>query len=158
ANGLVAKVMTYGGIITELHTPDRDGKLDNICLGFDSLQGYLAGHPFFGAIAGRVANRIARGKFTLDGTEYSLFVNNGPNAPHGAKEGFDRKVWKAEPFEKGGAVGLKLTRTSPDGEEGYPGNLSSIVTYTLTNANELRIDYEATTDKATPINLTNHAY
>lgn len=158
SNGLIVKVMTYGGIITEIHTPDRDGKLDNITLGFDNLQSYLAGHPFFGAITGRVANRIANGKFTLDGKEYQLFVNNGPNALHGGKEGFDKKVWKAEPFEKPDGVGVTLTRTSPDGEEGYPGNLACTVTYTLTNKNELRIDYQATTDKATPVNLTNHAY
>jgi aldose 1-epimerase len=158
ANGVTAKIMTYGGIITELHVPDRDGKFEDVVLGFDNLKQYLAGHPFFGAIAGRVANRIAKGKFTLDGKEYSLFINNGPNSLHGGKVGFDKKVWKAEPTEKADGVALKMTYTSPDGEEGYPGTLCTTVTYTLTNANELRIDYTATTDKPTILNLTNHSY
>jgi aldose 1-epimerase len=158
ANGVQAKIATYGGIVTELHVPDRDGKLADVVLGFDNLQSYLAGHPFFGTITGRVANRIAKGKFTLDGKEYKLAVNNGPNSLHGGLQGFDKKVWKAEPIEASDGVGVKLSYLSKDGEEGYPGNLSVTVTYTLTNQNELRIDYQATTDKATPVNLTNHSY
>jgi aldose 1-epimerase len=158
SNGMKAKITTYGGIVTELHAPDRDGKLADVVLGFDDLKSYLAGHPHFGAIAGRVANRIAKGKFTLDGKEYKLFVNNGPNSLHGGKVGFDKKVWKAEPFEGKDGVGVKMTYTSPDGEEGYPGTLTTTMTYTLTDKNELRIDYHATTDKPTIVNLTNHSY
>jgi aldose 1-epimerase len=158
ANGVQAKITNYGGIVTELHVPDRDGKLGDVVLGFDNLPSYLAGHPFFGAIAGRVANRIAKGKFTLDGKEYKLAINNGPNSLHGGLQGFDKKVWKAEPIETADAVGVKLSYLSKDGEEGYPGDLSVTVTYALTNQNELRIDYKATTDKATPVNLTNHSY
>ena len=158
SKGMTAKIMTYGGIITELHVPDRAGKLDDVVLGFDDLDGYLKGHPYFGAITGRVANRIAKGRFTLDGTEYKVATNNGPNALHGGKEGFDKKVWKAEPVKSADGPSLKLTYVSPDGEEGYPGTLTSMVTYTLTDKNELRIDYRATTDQPTPINLTNHTY
>jgi aldose 1-epimerase len=158
ANGLTAKIITYGGIITELQTPDRTGKLENITLGFDNLKGYLAGHPYFGALIGRVGNRIAKAKFTLDGKEYTLAANNGPNSLHGGKKGFDKVVWKAEPLTTPKAVGLKLSYLSRDGEEGYPGNLATTVTYWLTNDNELKIDYVATTDKATPVNLTHHGY
>lgn len=156
AAGMQAKIITYGGIVTHLLAPDRDGKLGDVVLGFDDLDGYLKGHPYFGALIGRVGNRIAKGKFTLDGKEYTLAVNNGPNALHGGLKGFDKKVWRARPAEDGNA--LHLTYESPDGEEGYPGNLSVSVTYTLTPANELRINYTATTDKATPVNLTNHSY
>jgi aldose 1-epimerase len=156
--GMTAKVITYGGIVTELLAPDRDGKADNVVLGFDNLKDYLAGHPFFGALAGRVANRIAKAKFTLDGKEYRLAANNGPNSLHGGKKGFDKVVWKAEPIMASAAVGVELRYLSPDGEEGYPGNLSAKVTYYLTNSNELKIDYVATTDKATPVNLTHHGY
>jgi aldose 1-epimerase len=158
SRGMTAKIITYGGIITELHVPDRGGKLDDVVLGFDNLDAYLKGHPYFGAITGRVANRIAKGRFTLDGKEYKLATNNGPNALHGGLQGFDKKVWKAEPVKGGDGPGLKLSYVSPDGEEGYPGNLTTTVTYTLTDNNELRIDYQATTDKATPVNLTNHSY
>jgi aldose 1-epimerase len=158
ANGMKVKIITYGGIITELWTPDRDGKLDDVVLGFDDLKGYVSGHPYFGAIVGRVGNRIAKGKFTLDGKEYTLATNNGPNHLHGGKEGFDKKVWKAETIKSDDGAALKLTNVSPDGEEGYPGKLASTVVYTLTNKNELRIDYSASTDKATPVNLTNHSY
>lgn len=157
--GVQAKIITYGGIIRELRVPDRDGKLGDVVLGFDNLEGYLKGHPYFGAIIGRVGNRIAKGKFALDGKEYTLAVNNGPNSLHGGLKGFDKKIWKAEllPDEPAGPA-VRLTYLSPDGEEGYPGNLSATVTYTLTDKNELRIDYLATTDKATPVNLTNHSY
>jgi aldose 1-epimerase len=158
ALGMKAKIMTYGAILTELHVPDHDGKLEDVVLGFDGVKSYLAGHPYFGATTGRVANRIAKGKFTLDGKEYTLFVNNGPNALHGGKKGFDKVVWKAEPVQSADGVGVKFSYVSPDGEEGYPGNLSTTVTYTLTNQNELKIDYHATTDEATPVNLTNHTY
>jgi aldose 1-epimerase len=158
AAGMQAKIITYGGIITELLVPDRAGKWGDVVLGFDDLKGYLAGHPYFGAIVGRVANRIAKGKFTLDGKEYTLAINNGPNALHGGKKGFDKVVWQAKPAETADGVSLTLTYVSPDGEEGYPGNLTASVTYTLTKQNELKIDYSATTDKATPINLSNHSY
>jgi aldose 1-epimerase len=155
ANGLVAKVTNYGTIISELHVPDRDGKYGDVVLGFDNLEQYLKGHPCFGCTVGRVANRIAKGRFTLDGKTYTLAVNNGPNHLHGGLEGFDKKVWKAEP-QQGAAV--KFTYTSPDGEEGYPGTLMAAVTMTLTDDNGLRLDYSATTDKPTPVNLTNHSY
>jgi aldose 1-epimerase len=158
ASGMKAKVMTYGAILTELDVPDRDGKLGDVVLGFDDLKGYLAGHPYFGAVVGRVANRVAGGKFTLDGKEYKLAVNNGPNALHGGLKGFDKVVWQAEPVKAADGVAVKLSYVSPDGEEGYPGKLSVTVTYTLTNQNELKIDYTATTDKATPVNLSNHSY
>ncbi len=158
ANGLEVRAMTYGGIIVSLKVPDRNGKLDDVTLGFDSLDGYLGGHPYFGAIIGRYGNRIGKAKFTLDGVEYKLPVNNGPNSLHGGNKGFDKVVWQAEPFDKPDSVGVVFTRTSPDGEEGYPGNLQVKVTYSLTDKNELIFDYEATTDKATPVNLTNHTY
>jgi aldose 1-epimerase len=156
--GMKAKVISYGAILTELQVADRDGKFDNVVLGFDDLKGYLTRHPYFGATVGRVANRIAKGKFTLDGKEYSLAVNNGPNALHGGLKGFDKAVWKAESFQNPDGVGVKFSYLSKDGEEGYPGNLSVTVTYTLTEHNEIKIDYSATTDKATPINLSNHSY
>jgi aldose 1-epimerase len=156
--GLVVKVMTYGGIITSVQTPDRKGKLGEITLGFDSLEDYLKGHPFFGALCGRVANRIAKGKFTIEGREYQVAVNNGVNHLHGGIKGFDKVVWKAKAIERPGEVALELQYVSADGEEGYPGALSTKVTYALTAANELRIAYEATTDKTTTLNLTNHTY
>jgi aldose 1-epimerase len=155
ANGLVAKITNYGAIITELHVPDRNGTLGDIALGFDNLRQYLEGHPYFGATVGRVANRIAGGKFTLDGKTYTLAVNNGTNHLHGGLKGFDKVVWKAE--AQAGA-GVKFRYTSPDGEEGYPGTLAVTVAMALTDANELSIDYSASTDKSTPVNLTNHTY
>jgi aldose 1-epimerase len=155
--GITAKVMTYGAIVTELDVPDRQGKPGDVVLGFDSLEGYLAGHPYFGAAVGRVANRIAKGKFTLDGREYSLAVNNGPNTLHGGLKGFDKVVWKAEDVSGPAGPAVKLSYLSRDGEEGYPGNLAASVTYTVT-PDALRIDHTATTDKATPVNLTNHSY
>ena len=158
SNGLEVRAITYGGIIVSLRTPDRNGKLEDIVLGFDKLDGYLGKHPYFGAIIGRYGNRIGNAKFALDGVEYKLAANNGPNALHGGLKGFDKAVWKAQSFENDKGVGVVFTHTSPDGEEGYPGNLSAKVTYTLTNQNELIFDYEATTDKPSPINLTQHTY
>ena len=158
AHGIRARILTYGGIIQTLETPDRAGKLDDVVLGFDDMPGYVKSSPYFGAIVGRYGNRIARGRFTLDGKTYTLAINNGPNALHGGIKGFDKVVWTAKPFKSDSGVGIVLTHTSPDGDEGYPGTLHAKVTYTLTDANELAIDYEATTDKATPVNLTNHTY
>jgi aldose 1-epimerase len=155
ANGLLAKVTNYGTIITELHVPDRQGSLGDVVLGFDKFAPYLKEHPFFGATVGRVANRIAKGRFTLDGKTYTLAVNNGPNHLHGGLKGFDKMLWKAEPMA-GAAV--RFSYTSPDGEEGYPGTLEVTVTMTVTDANELRLDYAATSDKPTPVNLTNHSF
>ena len=156
--GMVAKVITYGAILTEIRVPDRHGKVGNIVLGFDTLDQYVKGSPFFGATTGRVANRIAKGRFKLEGKEYTLAVNNGPNHLHGGIKGFDKKVWRAEPMETKEGPAVKFSYTSPDGEEGYPGKLAVTVIYTLTERNELRIDYTATTDQATPVNLTNHSY
>lgn len=158
ANGMEVKAITYGGIITSLKVPDKSGTLGDVVLGYDGLQGYLDKSPFFGAIVGRYGNRIGKGRFTLDGKTYSLPINNGENHLHGGPNGFDKKVWKAEPFERADAVGVAFTHTSPDGDMGYPGTLQAKVTYTLDNDNRLRFDYEATTDKATPINLTQHTY
>jgi aldose 1-epimerase len=158
-NGVKVKVITYGGIITEIHTPDKDGKFADIVLGFDDLKGYVSGgSPYFGCITGRVCNRIAKARFTLDGKEYKLEANNGPNTLHGGKVGFDKKVWKGEATMTAAGPSVKLTYTSKDGEEGFPGNLSCTVTYTLTSDNGLKIDYFATTDKTTVVNLTNHTY
>jgi aldose 1-epimerase len=157
-NGLSARIIDYGGILTELHTPDKDGKFADVALGFDDLKGYLKGHPFFGSNAGRCANRIAKGKFTLDGKEYTLATNNGPNHLHGGNKGFDKQIWRAEIGQLATGPTLKLTYTSKDKEEGYPGNLSATVQYTLTNDNELRVDYSATTDKPTVCNLAHHSY
>jgi aldose 1-epimerase len=153
-HGMVAKVTDYGAILTQLLVPDRNGKPGNVVAGFENLEGYLKGHPFFGATTGRVANRIAKGRFSLDGKEYKLAINNGPNHLHGGLKGFDKVMWAAKPSDNS----VEFTYLSPDGEEGYPGNLRVKVVYTLTENNELRIDYEAETDKATPINLTNHSY
>jgi aldose 1-epimerase len=158
ARGIRMRVLTYGGIIQTLETPDRAGKLDDVVLGFDDLQGYVKSSPYFGAIVGRYGNRIARGRFTLDGQTYTLAVNNGPNHLHGGIKGFDKVVWAAESFRSDTAAGLVLTHMSPDGDEGYPGTLRAKVTYTLTNRDELAIDSEATTDKPTIVNLTNHTY
>ncbi len=158
AHGMIVKVMTYGGIVTQIVVPDRNGKMGDVVLGFDSLDEYLAGDPYFGATVGRVGNRIAKGKFTLDGQEYTLATNNGPNALHGGLKGFDKVVWQAAPISTGDEPSVRMTYLSKDGEEGYPGNLKAEVTFTVTKDNALRIDYKATTDKATPINLTNHSY
>jgi aldose 1-epimerase len=155
---ITAKVMTLGGIVTEVDVPDRDGKLADVVLGFDNLESYLAGHPHFGALTGRFANRIAKGRFTLDGKEYKLAINNGPNSLHGGLKAFDKVVWKGEDVSGPDGPAVKMSYLSPDGEEGYPGDLSVSVTYTITSDDALRIDYSATTDKATPVNLTNHSY
>lgn len=156
--GLRVTIITYGAMITSVEAPDREGRFANITLSRDSLADYLAGHPYFGCVVGRYANRIARGRFALDGVEYTLATNNGPNHLHGGIKGFDKHVWRAQPVQREGAVGVELVHTSPDGDEGYPGALTVTVTYTLNDDNELWIDYQATTDKPTVVNLTNHAY
>ena len=157
-NELKVKVMTYGATMTSVDLPDRDGHFKNVTLYLDSLEDYLAGHPFFGSVAGRYANRIAGGKFTLDGTEHVLAANNGPNHLHGGEIGFDKAVWQAEAIGGEDEVSIELTLVSPDGDEGYPGKLMAKVTYRLTNEDELRIEYYARTDKPTHVNLTNHTY
>ena len=158
ANGITARIITYGAMLTELHVPDRDGNSGDIVLGFNNLESYLEGHPYFGCTTGRVANRIAKGKFSLNGKDYTLATNNGPNHLHGGDKGLDKRVWDAREVKASNGVAVEFHYLSPDGEEGYPGNLDIHVTYTLTNDNELRIDYKATTDQATPVNLTNHSY
>jgi len=155
AHGLRARVMTWGAQLIEMTVPDRAGKLADVTLGYDTLEPYLQPHPFFGSIAGRFANRIALGRFTLDGHTYTLATNDGANHLHGGKRGFDKRNWAAKVT---GENAVRFTYVSPDGEEGYPGRLTTSVTYTLTEANELRLDYTATTDAPTVVNLTNHAY
>lgn len=157
-HGITTQIMTYGGVIMSLRTPDRTGAVSDIVLGFDTLADYQARSPFFGCITGRYANRIANGKFVLDGTTYLLATNNGPNHLHGGLRGFDKVVWRAETAQTADEVTLHLRYRSQDGEEGYPGQLDVTVSYTLTNQNELRLDYRATTDKPTILNLTNHTY
>ncbi len=158
ANGVRAKIATYGGIVTELYMPDKDGNMADVVCGHKTLAEYEAGHPYFGSLIGRYGNRIGKGKFTLEGKEYTLAANNGENHLHGGDVGFDKKVWKAEAVESDNSVGVKLTYVSVDGEEGYPGRLTSTVVYELTRDNELKIDYKATTDEATVLNLTHHGY
>ena len=158
SKGVEARITDYGGIVVSLKVPDRSGKMDDVVLGFDNLDGYLKGHPFFGALVGRYGNRIGKGRFTLNGVEYKLATNNGENHLHGGIKGFDKAVWKAKELKSNNGVGLELSYLSKDGEEGYPGNLSVRVVYTLTDKNELKIDYFATTDKDTVLNLTNHSY
>lgn len=156
-NGMQVSVINYGGAITRLLVPGKNGELGDVVAGFTSLDGFLqAGNPYFGALIGRYGNRIARGKFTLDGKEYTLAGNNNGNSLHGGNKGYDKVYWNIEKLP--GDTILLLTYKSKDGEEGYPGNLDVQVSYTLSSANELRIAYKATTDKATPVNLTNHAY
>jgi aldose 1-epimerase len=155
--GMTAQITTYGGILVGLTAPDKDGKFEDVTLGFDSLTTYVKSNPYFGALIGRYGNRIAKGKFTLDGKPYTLVVNNMVNHLHGGTIGFDKVLWTAAPVD-GDEPALKLTYTSNDGEEGYPGNLSVTVVYTLQKDNALKIDYEATTDKPTVVNLTNHTY
>jgi aldose 1-epimerase len=158
AKGSVAKIMTYGGTVVELLVPDKNGKLGDIILGFDNLKDYEEKSPYFGCLIGRYGNRISNAKFTLDGKEYTLAANNNGQHLHGGIKGFDKVVWDAEPIESKQGPALKLHYLSKDTEEGYPGNLDVTVTYTLTNDNELKIDYYATTDKPTVCNLTNHCY
>jgi aldose 1-epimerase len=156
--GTRLKVLSYGGIVQSLEIPDRHGRYKNVSLGFDNIEDYVAGSPYFGALIGRYGNRIAKGRFTLDGKSHQLSVNDGVNSLHGGAKGFDKRVWDIEPFTKGSDVGLHLYYTSVDAEMGYPGTLKAKVTYTLTKHGDWRIDYEATTDKATVVNLTSHVY
>lgn len=158
AHGTSAKLITYGATLTELWLPDRTGKPSDVVLGFDNLQGYVGKHPWFGATVGRVANRIAKGKFTLEGKDYSLEINDPPNNLHSGSKGLSHVVWRAEPLHEPDAAAVRFSYRSPDGDGGFPGNLPVTLTYQLTNNNELKLEYTATTDKATPVNLTNHSY
>jgi aldose 1-epimerase len=159
-DGVIVKLISRGATLTEWHVPDKNGKMADVVFGFDDIAGYESKeNGYFGCTTGRVANRIAGGKFKIDGKEYQVAKNNGPNALHGGvKRSLDKVVWDGKPFENAEGQGVEFTYVSPDGEEGYPGKLSTKVTYTLTDSNEVKIDYEATSDKATPINLTNHTY
>jgi aldose 1-epimerase len=162
-NGITVKIISYGGIITSLSVPDKYGNFNNIVLGFDVLHEYinpkyLKGCPYLGAVIGRYANRISKGKFSLGGKEYKLVINDGPNHLHGGTTGFDKVIWKAEEIKSHDLAGLKMEYYSPDMEEGYPGNLNITVIYTLTEQNELKIEYEGTIDKPCPVNLTQHSY
>ena len=156
--GMTVKITNYGGIITSIEVPDKNGNIADVTLGFDSLQPYLDGCPYFGALVGRYANRIAKGRFELDGKTYELAVNNGPNALHGGIKGFDKVIWTPKEFIKDDECGLQLNYLSKDGEEGYPGNLEVMVIYSLKSGSRLSIEYFAKTDKATPVNLTYHGY
>jgi aldose 1-epimerase len=157
-HGLSLELMSLGATIKSLRVPDRAGEFANVALGFPTLDGYLQRHPYFGSTVGRFANRIAGARFSLDGVTYRLAANNGPNHLHGGEAGFDQAVWEAEPFDDGDGSGVRFSYLSKDREERYPGNLSVDVVYTLTDENELRIAYSATTDAPTPVNLTNHTY
>lgn len=158
-NGMSVKIINYGGTVTDIMAPDKNGKMGNVVLGYDSLAGFLqTGNPYFGCLVGRYANRIANAKFSLDGKQYTLAPNNNGNTLHGGTKGFDKRVWTASDINTDSVSSIKFTYDSKDGEEGYPGNLHSEVVYTLTKDNELKIEYKATTDKATPVNLTNHCY
>ena len=156
--GMLVRVTDYGGIITEIHAPDRDGRLGDVVLGFDSLAPYCGKSDYFGALVGRYANRIANGRFAIDGQTHQLERNDGANHLHGGALGFHKALWQATPFESGAAAGLQLRYFSRDGEQGYPGNLQATVTYALTHGNELIVQYHAVTDRATPVNLTQHTY
>ena len=158
SHGMKVRILSYGGIIQSLHVPDRRGRAENVVLGFDNLDDYIASSPYFGALIGRYANRIAKGTFTLDGETYSVPINDGPNALHGGTTGFDKAVWETTPFAQDKTAGIVLRHTSPAGEMGFPGTLTVQVTYTLDQKNNLRIDYRATTDAPTVLNLTNHSY
>jgi aldose 1-epimerase len=158
ARGVEARISNYGGIVVSLLVPDRQGQFGDVVLGYDTLAGYLKETPYFGCLVGRYGNRIAKGKFTLNGQTYTLATNNGPNALHGGLKGFDKVLWNARPYQSPAGPALELHYRSRDGEEGYPGNLDVTATYTLTRDNALRLDYVATTDKATVLNLTQHSY
>jgi aldose 1-epimerase len=153
-NGMVVRILDFGGIITQIHVPDRNGVFADVALGFDTIEPYLGGSPYFGALIGRYGNRIARGRFTLDGKQYQLPINNGENSLHGGTPGYDRVLWAAS----AGDDALVLRYRSPDGEQGYPGNLDVTVTYRLTIDNEIVVQFHAVTDQATPVNLTQHSY
>jgi len=157
-NGAEARICNYGGLLISLKVPDRNGQMGDVVLGYDNLDGYLKETPYFGALIGRYGNRVAKGKFTLDGHEYSLATNNGPNALHGGLKGFDKVMWDAKPVAGPDGPSLELRYLSKDGEEGYPGNLSVEAVYTLTPDNALKLEYTATTDKDTVVNLTHHSY
>lgn len=158
ANGMQVRVITYGAIIQSIRVPGASGRSADVVLGYDSLQGYVDDSPYFGAIVGRYANRIAEGRFTLDGKTYRLATNDGPNHLHGGVRGFDRVLWNGEPFRDGDSVGVALSYVSPDGEEGYPGTLNVQVIYTLTPDNQIVVDYRASATKPTPVNLSQHSY
>ena len=159
AAGMEVRSMPYGATIVSLRVPDRSGRISDVALGFDTFDDYNAKNsPYLGVVPGRYANRIAKGRFTLDGKTYKLATNNGPNHLHGGVIGFDKKLWHAEPFERSGTAGVVYTLTSHDGDEGYPGTLTATVTYSVSASNALTVDYEATTDRATPVNLTQHTY
>lgn len=158
ANGVEIRAISYGAIITSIRTPDRSGAFGDIVLGYDSLGAYVNDSAYFGAVVGRFANRIAKARFTLDGRTYTLAANDGANTLHGGRRGFNKVLWLGEPFTRGDTVGVTFRYTSPDGEEGYPGTLHAAVSYGLTPSDELVIDYEATTDKATPVNISQHGY
>jgi len=158
ADGCEARICNYGGIVTSLKVSDKNGKLGDVVLGYDNLDGYLKSSPYFGCLVGRYGNRIANGKFKLDGRIYTLATNNGPNSLHGGIKGFDKVVWSGMPVASSLGPALELKYLSKDGEEGYPGNLSVTAVYTLTEDNALRLDYTATTDKDTVVNLTHHSY
>jgi aldose 1-epimerase len=157
-SGVRVRIITFGGIVQTIEVPDRHGRNTNVALGFATLTPYLTNPAYFGALIGRYGNRIALGRFTLDGVTYQLPINNDPNSLHGGTVGFDKHIWAATPFRRGDDVGLVLRLTSPNGDQGYPGTLTVQVTYTLTANSSLRLDYRATTDKATVVNLTNHTY
>ncbi|HVQ37209.1 MAG TPA: aldose epimerase family protein, partial [Pyrinomonadaceae bacterium] len=157
-NGVEVRITNYGAAVVSLKVPDRAGKFDDVVLGYDSLDGYLANSPYIGTVIGRYANRIAKGRFSLNGVEYKLAVNNGENHLHGGNVGFDKVLWTARPSQTVNGSALQLSYVSPDGEEGYPGRLSVRVVYTLTDRNELKVDYHATSDKDTLVNLTQHSY
>ncbi len=158
SNGLRVKIMTYGATIISVETPDRNGRVEDITVSLDSLEDYLKGHPCLGSTIGRYANRIAKGRFSIEDKQYTLAVNNGPNHLHGGIRGFDKVVWKAEPIAAPGSQGVAFSYTSADGEEGYPGNVIATVIYRLTDTDELHMEYSAVTDETTVVNLTNHTY
>ena len=158
ARGMQVRAITYGAIIQAIRVPDRSGHVGDVTLGHDSLQGYLTASPYFGAVVGRYANRIAHGRFTLEGRTYRLAINNGPNHLHGGLKGYDKVVWRARSFQRGDTAGVRFEHTSADGDEGYPGTVRVSVTYTLQPRNELVVEYEAASDRPTPVNLSQHTY